>query len=156
MSREPEIEILEIVGLDEADASTEAGPESPQPDRFLEHVHLRRAGHRDGVRAVLRELLPALDDLEQCVRQQPDAQTLDQGVRLALRALLNAFRHYELERIEGDGMPFDPRYHEASVVTETDRVPPGTVLETLRAGYLLAGDLVRPAMVRVSKEMTTA
>ncbi len=161
MSREPEIEILEIIGVEEDSGNDrDFGVEEPPPEEDLpqkpmrtpvsERVRTRREGINEGVRTVLRELLPALDDLEQCVRQQPDPESLEQGVRLALRCLWNGFRAHDLERIEGEGMAFDPRIHEAAVVTESDRVESGIVLETLRVGYLLAGELVRPAMVRVS------
>ena len=139
--KEPEIEILEIVGLDETEPPVERAP-----SRGV----LLDEGRRDGMRQVLRELLNPLDDLERCVRQRPDAATLEEGVRLALRHLWDVFRRHELERIEGEGMEFDPEIHEAAVVTASDRVAPGIVLETLRVGYLLAGELVRPALVRVS------
>ena len=140
-AKEPEIEILEIVGLDETER-----PAARTPSRGA----LLDEGRRDGMRQVLRELLNPLDDLERCVRQRPDAATLEEGVRLALRHLWDVFRRHQLERIEGEGMDFDPGIHEAAVVTASDRVAPGIVLETLRVGYRLGGELVRPALVRVS------
>jgi len=113
-------------------------------------VRAREESHRDGIRATLRQILPALDSLESCYREATDQQSLQQGVRMALREMWDVFRAHELERIEGDGTAFDPRFHEAVQVTETSRVPSGTVLEVLRVGYTLAGELVRPAMVRVA------
>jgi len=141
--RQPEIEILEIVGLEDAEQKPGREPDLPRKA-------LLDSGRADGIRTVLREMLPALDDLERCVRMLPDAATLDEGVRLALRHLWNTFRQHELERIEGDGVPFDPEIHEAAVVTKTDRVTAGTVLEVMRVGYMLGGELVRPALVRVA------
>ncbi len=158
------IEILEIVGLEEEESHearpTAAEQAAEEQARCEQEKELRmrarglgrREGRDEGVRAVLRGLLPAFDDLERCVRERPDAAALDEGVRLALREAWNVFREYDLERVEGEGVPFDPHVHEAAIVTPTDRVPPGLVLETLRVGYRLAGDLVRPALVRVSGE----
>ena len=164
-----ELEILEIIPVGDTGpvdpagdedsveidlAEPEPAPAPPRPEPVL-HRH-RQAGRKEGIRQVLREILPALDALEQCVRQRPDRDQMEEAVRLALRSLWNVFRPHDLERIEGDGLPFDPRVHEAAETTPTDRVPPGTVLEVLRVGYLLAGDLVRPALVRVSVEPETA
>lgn len=113
-------------------------------------VRAREESYRDGIRASLRQILPALDSLESCYREATDQESLQQGVRMALRELWDVFRAHELERIEGDGIAFDPGLHEAVQVTASDRVPPGTVLEVMRVGYTLGGELVRPAMVRVS------
>jgi len=139
-----------------AAAPAAAGPRAPDsagrldlpPELSL--VRARAESYREGIRATLREILPALDSLESCYREAPDQHTLQQGVRMALREMWDVFRAHELERIEGDGTAFDPRFHEAVQVTESGRVPSGTVLEVLRVGYTLAGELVRPAMVRVA------
>lgn len=141
---EPEIEILEIVGVNETERDEAPATQTPPRGAILDE------GRRDGVRTILRELLPPLDDLEQCIRARPDASTLEEGVRLALRHLWNVFRKQNLERIEGEGVAFDPEVHEAAIVTPTDRVEPGIILEVMRVGYKVGGELVRPALVRVS------
>ncbi|MBP7147171.1 MAG: nucleotide exchange factor GrpE [Acidobacteria bacterium] len=129
---------IEIVGFDE-DASIPVLP-----------GHWRAEGRKTGVRDALRAILPALDSLETCYREAPDRESLEQGVRVALREIWDVFRPYGLERIEGEHVAFDPHVHEALDVTPTDRVPPNTVLQVLRVGYMLGGELVRPALVRVS------
>lgn len=140
----------------QAPAPAAAAPRAPDSAPRLESppgvslVRAREESHRDGIRATLRQLLPALDSLESCYREAADQQSLQQGVRMALREMWDVFRAHELERIEGDGTAFNPRFHEAVQVTESARVPSGTVLEVLRVGYTLAGELVRPAMVRVA------
>jgi molecular chaperone GrpE len=120
------------------------GPAAPQ--------QRRTDAERSAARRLLREILAPLDALESCVRERHDLATLEDAVRVTLRAVWDAFRPYNLERVKGSGMPFDPRVHEAAEVTPSTRVPPNTVLETLRAGYLLENELVRPALVRVSVE----
>ncbi len=142
------IEILEIVGMSE----NEPEPDfvSVEPRVPMKISKARETGLMDGIRQVLRDLLPALDDLESCIRKSADRETMEEGVRLGLRELWDVFRVHGLERIEGTGMPFDPAMHDAGIVTQTDRVAPNTVLEVLRVGYVLAGELVRPALVRVS------
>lgn len=152
----PEIEILEVVGLDDQEPAEEGEappppePSGPRPAEMLDK------GRREGELALLRELLPALDDLEQCVRARPSHEQLEDGVKMALRGLWDAFRRRQLERIEGEGRPFDPAIHEAVAVTPSDRVAPNTVIEVLRVGYRLGEELVRPALVRVSGEADEA
>jgi molecular chaperone GrpE len=144
-----QIEILEIVGFVE----DEPGP----AEREQESVRLpsrlsdaREDGRMAGLRQVLRELLPALDDLESSVRKAADLGTVREGVRLGLRQLMDVFRVHDLERIEGTGIRFNPQVHDAVAVSQTDRVEPNLVVEVLRVGYMLGGELVRPALVRVS------
>ena len=152
-----EIEILEVVGLEDEPGPPEEEPildlPAPAPEPAgPKPAEMRARGRQEAELGLLRELLPALDDLEQCVRARPEPQQLEEGVKLALRGLWDVFRRRELERIEGEGRPFDPAIHEAVAVTPTDRVAPNTVIEVLRVGYRLGEELVRPALVRVSGE----
>lgn len=174
---ERDIEILEIVGVSEAEPRTDPGDAGTRPDdlpsegedgrldqplsaagtmrqassdRALQVGRIRAAATRDATLAVLRELLEPLDALESCIRDEPDHESLRGAVRMALRDLWDVFRRHELERIEGDLVEFDPAVHDAVEVVPTDRVPQGTVLKVLRVGYTLGGELVRPAMVRVA------
>ncbi len=55
-----------------------------------------------------------------------------------------------LERIEADGAAFDPNEHEA--VMQDDGPAEPRVAETMRTGYRLKGRVLRPAMVRVTRE----
>jgi molecular chaperone GrpE len=48
------------------------------------------------------------------------------------------------------GTPFDPAFHEAIAVEDSDEHPDQTVLAEFQKGYLLNGRLVRPAIVKVS------
>lgn len=164
VGEDPDFEILEVIDLEEQ----EKPPAPAAPTALPAHITgairiptgrptvvMRREAEEQATRRLLRQFLPALDNLESCIRERPDAKTLEQGVRIALRSLWDVFRPYDLERIEGSGMPFDPRLHEAAEITPSNRVPVNTVLETLRVGYRLGGELVRPAMVRVSVEETS-
>ncbi len=166
---DPDFEILEIIDLNTgpvdgqpavpapsvpAPAAAAAKPRPNAPGAVPYAV--REQVKREATCSLLRDLLGPLDALESCIRERPDPETLEQGVRMALRSLWNVFRPHGLERIEGHGMPFDPRLHEAAEITPSERVPVNTVLETLRVGYTLSGQLVRPAMVRVSVQAPRA
>ena len=49
------------------------------------------------------------------------------------------------------GKPFNADFHQAMMEIEDPSVPAGTVVQELIPGYLLAGRLLRAAMVAVSK-----
>ncbi|KAM5574751.1 hypothetical protein ABKV19_013942 [Rosa sericea] len=48
------------------------------------------------------------------------------------------------------GKPFDPSVHEAIALEESQEFPEGIVIQEIRRGFLLGGQLLRPAMVKVS------
>ena len=64
--------------------------------------------------------------------------------------LLTALEREGLARIDSDGAPFDPTLHEAVAHEPADDAAAGAfVSETMRAGYLWQGQLLRAAMVKV-------
>jgi molecular chaperone GrpE len=54
-------------------------------------------------------------------------------------------------RIEALGKPFNADFHQAMMEIEDPSVPAGTVVQEMIPGYLLAGRLLRAAMVAVSR-----
>jgi molecular chaperone GrpE len=51
--------------------------------------------------------------------------------------------------MEAIGHAFDPERHEAMLRVEDSGLPPDTVVEELRSGYVLGPRVLRPAMVKV-------
>jgi molecular chaperone GrpE len=105
--------------------------------------------------ALVRELLSTVDDLELAlshVRAVREAEPLADGVRLAVQKFLATLERVGVARLEPDGRPFDPATAEAvrvDSVEDPDR--DGTVTETLRPGYALGEQLIRPASVAVGR-----
>ncbi len=63
----------------------------------------------------------------------------------------NLQRSFGLEPIPALGRPFDDRLHRAHGVCHRDDLPDGQVVEELLPGYLLAGEVERPALVIVNR-----
>ncbi|MEA3020522.1 MAG: molecular chaperone GrpE [Actinomycetota bacterium] len=63
--------------------------------------------------------------------------------------LLGALEKEGLVRIDSTGEVFDPTLHEAVAHEPADDGVEPVVTDTMRAGYLWQGQLLRPAMVRV-------
>jgi molecular chaperone GrpE len=102
---------------------------------------------------VLRELLPIADNLERALAHSAggDPGSILDGVRLVLRQLGGALEKLEVRPITVVGETFDPNLHEAIQQVESAEHAPGTITTELQRGYTLAGRLLRPAMVVVSK-----
>jgi molecular chaperone GrpE len=103
---------------------------------------------------LLRDLLPVFDNLERAsvhAETATDVRSLADGVNMVLRQFLDTLSKLGVERVETQGVPFDPTQHEAIQHVETTEQPPGTVLHEVQAGYRAGDRLVRPAMVVVAK-----
>ena len=111
----------------------------------------RQAGVAEGEAAVLLELMPVIDHLEQALRSGGDASSLREGVELILRDLLGTLAKLGLVVHDPAGQPFDPLRDQALAHEAAEGVADGTVLETYRRGYLLGDRLLRPALVKVAK-----
>jgi len=69
---------------------------------------------------------------------------------LIYRQLWDTLTRSGLQRIEAQGKPFDPHYHQAIERVESDEYPEDTVVDVLQEGFLLHDRVIRPSMVRVS------
>jgi molecular chaperone GrpE len=100
-----------------------------------------------------REMIEVLDNLDSVVRSMSEeerASPLGKGVALTQVVFLEKLKSFGVERIEAEGRPFDPAWHEAMRETERADVAPGTVLNEWTRGYRLGGKLVRAAKVEVA------
>jgi molecular chaperone GrpE len=109
-------------------------------------------------RELILSLLPVLDDLERAQilvpRIKPNEPFIG-GLKMVVDNLKNALKDAGVNAIECEGKAFDPLRHEAVVREETSKVPPNTVIEELRKGYLLKGELLRPTMVKIAINPTS-
>jgi len=104
--------------------------------------------------ALLRELLPTLDNLERAMEQgraTADAAGLLEGVEMTMAGLRNTLMKFGLQPLDGAGQPFDPNFHEALVMEASDTVPANTILQEFQKGYMFKDRLLRAAKVVVSK-----
>ena len=98
-------------------------------------------------------LLPVLDNFELALKnpgESADAQNLHKGVEMIYRQLMQALEQEGMKKIEAVGQPFDPNLHEAIMQVADDTVAEDTVVEELRAGYMVKDRVIRASMVKVS------
>ncbi len=102
---------------------------------------------------LLRDFLEVADDLARALSiDGADVESIRQGVELTHRSLMNLMSREGVSRIEADGQPFDPAWHEAVGTVPAQRVgkEPDTVVHVVRPGYRIGDRLLRPARVIVA------
>lgn len=106
---------------------------------------------------VVRDLLPAIDDLERAlanpgpVATNPELERYHQGITLIHRQLIDQLRKRNVEPLDVVGQMFDPEWHEAVADEPAEGRPDGQIVAELRRGYRIGTRLLRPAMVKVAK-----
>ena len=106
--------------------------------------------------SVLDNLRRALDSLPADARQNEALSGLVAGVEMTERELLSTFERHGISRLEPQGEKFDHNFHQAMFHVEGSDQPDGTIVEVVQAGYVIAGRLLRPAMVGVAKAANQA
>jgi molecular chaperone GrpE len=97
------------------------------------------------------ELLAVKDSLEAALSaESPSVESLKAGSELTLKQLVAAFEKSNLTEINPLGEKFDPHFHQAISMVDSDQEP-NTVVSVLQKGYLLSDRVLRPALVMVAK-----
>lgn len=120
-------------------------------------LRLRREISKDIERArreILADLLDVVDNLDRAIdsaRQGSSPEALIQGVEMVRRQFLAKLEGFGVKRIEAEGQPFDPTVHEAvSSVPVSAPEQDGLVVGTVRCGYRIGDEVLRPAAVAVA------
>lgn len=111
-------------------------------------------GHNNAAGAVIKDILPVIDDFERAMSNVPSALQADPwvgGVGMMLRKLNKVLEDYGVTAVDPTGEPFDPNRHEAIGTDDSDDVATGHVTATLQKGYVLGDRVLRPALVRVAQ-----
>lgn len=124
----------------------------------FENVRKRMNRERDEERKyaalpVVRDLLPALDNLERAIEageSSQDADALIQGVQMVLKQIYDALSQSGVKVIDSVGLQFDPNLHEALQQTPSDEFPSMTVIKEYQKGYQIQDRVIRPSKVIVS------
>jgi len=117
----------------------------------------RRAAER-----VLAGVLPIQDMLDQALASGRDGAAAGaesdsrfagfyRGIELIRGQIVALLSREGVTPIDTEGIPFDPRLHEAAMRVEGSGMDSDTVVEVVQKGYLLGDRLLRPARVTVAK-----
>jgi molecular chaperone GrpE len=122
-------------------------------DNFRKRNAREQQEYRDyAVADALKTFLPILDSLDRAAKSDAtDVDQLRSGVELIDRQFHDALSKLGVQPIQAQGETFDPNFHQAIQMEETDAAPDNTVLGELQRGYKIKDRLLRPAMVRVAR-----
>jgi molecular chaperone GrpE len=107
---------------------------------------------------LLAKLLNVVDDFDRALAAMPpELQHLGwiEGLWLVERKLRALLESEGVTPIEAVGKPFDPREHEA-VIHEASSAPDGHVIAEVQRGYRIRDRVLRPSLVKVSKNPANA
>lgn len=140
-------------------------------DRYLRAVaeteNIRKRGERERIEAgqfaiqrFAKDLLEVADNFRRALETLPaDARkgvspqivNLLVGIEATESQMLSVFERHQLKRLNPKGEKFDPHLHQAIAEAPNAETPEGHVSDVAQMGFTLAGRLIRPAMVVVSK-----
>ncbi len=107
--------------------------------------------HKFAVESFASEMLAVKDSLEAALAAESvTEESLKSGVELTLKQLKAVFDRFNLTEIDPAGEKFDPHYHQAITMVETD-AEPNSVVQVMQKGYRLHERVIRPALVTVAK-----
>lgn len=111
-----------------------------------------------GNEELVKSLLNVLDNLERAInhsRNTEQSKGLLDGVQLVYDQFINCLEKFNVKVVEsGEGVEFNPKYHEAIERVESDKYESGIIISEMVKGYTLRDRLIRPSMVSVSKGKT--
>ncbi len=113
---------------------------------------------RFGNERLLSDLLIVNDELELALSKAEESKqnpVLIEGVQMVHKRLQSLLSKEGVQKIQSLGTKFTPDLHEAALRVPSDKED-GTILEEIRAGYLLKGRVLRPSIVKVAEKQSTA
>lgn len=138
----------EVDKLREALLRTRADMDNMQKRTEREMDKARRYRHE----AIMRDLLPVIDGLEQGLENASEGDSAREGLELTRKLLLKALGDHGLEVLDPQGERFDPQWHEAISMQPDEAAEPDTVTMVMQKGYRLDDRLLRPARVIVASK----
>ena len=131
---------------------------------LAEAENVRRRAERDrrdaeayGGTKLARDVLGVWDNLERALKAADDELKANhaaffEGVELTQRELLNAFAKHKIAKVTPEkGEKFDPNRHQAMFEAPVPGAEPGTVIDVMQDGFVIAERLLRPALVGVAR-----
>lgn len=106
-----------------------------------------------GVKSVVEQILPVIDNFERGLAQIPEEQKeepVPAGMQAIYRQFLTTLDSIGVKPIEAVGQAFNPDFHNAVMHVEDESVGENTVVEEFQKGYMYQDLVIRYSMVKVA------
>lgn len=99
------------------------------------------------------DLLPIVDNLQRALTQETNEETKSflKGFEMITDQLLAVLKKHGVEEIEALGKEFDPKFHQAVMMTNVEGVDSNIITEELQKGYKLKDRVIRASLVKVNE-----
>lgn len=94
-------------------------------------------------------LLDVMDNFERALDHDAES-SFKEGMVMIFQQLQQVLAKAGVEEIDTEDADFDPNYHNAVMMEDTDAVDSGKISAVLQKGYTLNGKVIRPSMVKVA------
>ena len=99
---------------------------------------------------IVVELLNVIDNFERALALGAEGDGFVEGMSLIFKQLQGVLEKAGVKEIEALGQEFDPNFHNAVMMEDTDEYESGKVSCVLQKGYTLNNKVIRPSMVKVA------
>ena len=133
-------------------------------DKYLraaaEMENIRKRSVRDienarkySIESFAKEIITVVDTFEMSMESDElNIDDLVSGNKSTMLLIKNILEQFDVTMIDPHGEPFNPEFHEAMSMQQSDKLEPGTVVTVYQKGYVLNDRLLRPARVVVATE----
>lgn len=149
---------------DEQEETTEEKPAQDEEDMNTKYMRLmadfqnfkkRSEKQKSDIYAFANEkivlkLIDVLDNFERALEAEATDQAFKDGMEMIFKQLKDVLTENGVTEVETEDVLFDPNFHNAVMMEDTDKVESGKVSEVLQKGYILNERVIRPAMVKVA------
>ena len=116
--------------------------------RALEDIEKAR---KFAIEKFCQEILLVKDSLDAALTiEKASLESYKDGIDLTSKQLINIFAKFNIEEINPEEQTFDPNFHQAMTMIETEGEA-NKILNVMQKGYKLNDRVLRPALVTVSK-----
>ncbi|MBY9000397.1 MAG: nucleotide exchange factor GrpE [Candidatus Heimdallarchaeota archaeon] len=105
---------------------------------------------------IVEKFFSFYDDLERSVNnfsENPDVKSLREGLELVFNNLKSTFESLNIKTINPADEIFNPQFHDAIHVVESEEISPNTIVEVVSIGFILDDVVIKPAKVVISRKI---
>ena len=99
---------------------------------------------------IVTELLDVIDNFERALETDCDNEKFYEGMNIIFDQFQGVLIKAGLEEIKALGEEFNPTYHNAIMMQDSDEHESGKVITVMQKGYKLKNKVIRPSMVVVA------